>query len=81
MFPMFTLLKRFDPEQHANRWYMVMVQPTLLEETAVICAWGSRENDYQRTRIMPMGTLAEAEAFAAKIVAAKLKRGYVQIGA
>ena len=76
---MFTLLKRFDPEEHVNRWYMVAVQPTLLEETAVICSWGSRENDYQRMKIIPMANLTEAEALAAKIVNAKLKRGYEPI--
>ncbi|MCL4267625.1 MAG: WGR domain-containing protein [Anaerolineae bacterium] len=73
---MLALLKRFDPEAYANRWYLVMVQPTLLHSIAVICAWGSRENEYQRLKFLPMGTEAEAEALAAKIVAAKLKRGY-----
>lgn len=73
---MFALLKRFDPEEHANRWYMVMVQPTLFEDTAVICAWGSRETTYQRVKIIPMGDLVEAKALAARIVNAKLKRGY-----
>jgi hypothetical protein len=40
---MAALLKRFEPEENVNRWYLVHVQPTLFEPIAVICAWGSWE--------------------------------------
>lgn len=71
-----TLLKRIDPEQHINRWYFVTVQPTLFHPVAVITAWGSRENDYQRVKILPAASTAAAAALAKKIVATKVKRGY-----
>jgi predicted DNA-binding WGR domain protein len=43
---MFTHLTHVDPDENMNRWYTVMVQPTLLDPVAVITAWGSRENDF-----------------------------------
>lgn len=35
--PMRIVLIREEPEAHLNRWYVVYVQPTLLEPVAVIC--------------------------------------------
>jgi hypothetical protein len=66
---MTVLLKRFDPEENVNRWYMVHVQPTLFEPIAVICAWGSWETTWQQMRILPAGSLEEAQAAAEGIVA------------
>ena len=71
-----TLLKRIDREEHINRWYFVTVQSTLLDPVAVVKAWGSRENEYQQIRALPMTSWAEAETLAEQIVRAKLKRGY-----
>ncbi|MBP7042327.1 MAG: WGR domain-containing protein [Chloroflexi bacterium] len=71
-----TLLKRIDREEHINRWYFVTVQATLLDTVAVVTAWGSRENEYQQIRALPMASWAEAEILAEQIVRAKLKRGY-----
>ena len=34
------ILKRVEPEEKVDRWYMVTVQPTLLEPVAVVCAYG-----------------------------------------
>lgn len=76
---MTVLLKRFDPEENLNRWYMVHVQPTLLEPIAVMCAWGSRETSWQQMRIMPVATLTDASRLAQEIVAQKLKRGYIRV--
>jgi len=76
---MAVLLKRFDPEEHINRWYSVHVQPTLLDPVAVICAWGSWETNWQQTRVLPVVSFEEAEALAGKIVTAKIKRGYQRI--
>lgn len=73
---MHTLLKRVNPEQHMNRWYLVTIQPTLLEPLAVICAWGSRETNAQRVQVFPQESPEDAEAMAEKIVQAKLRRGY-----
>lgn len=71
-----TLLKQIDREEHINRWYFVTVQATLLDTVAVVTAWGSRENEYQQIRALPMASWAEAEILAEQIVRAKLKRGY-----
>ena len=70
------LLFKTDPAARIDRWYLVIVQPTLLDQAAVVCAWGSRKTSYQRARIIPVATITEAEAVAAKIIQAKIKRGY-----
>ena len=74
---MLTLLTRTDPDQHINRWYLVAIQPTLLDPMAVICAYGNRRNEWQRWRVLPMPDQAEAERVAEGIIARKVKRGYV----
>ena len=73
---MFTFLKRVDPEENIDRWYMVFVQSSLLDPNAVICAWGNRRNSYQQLRVMPVASQAEARARARTIVKQKLSRGY-----
>jgi predicted DNA-binding WGR domain protein len=71
-----TYLTRVEPENNVNRWYFVTVQPTLFEPLAVICFWGRRGTKYQRARILPADTAAEAEELAGSIVSQKLARGY-----
>jgi predicted DNA-binding WGR domain protein len=73
---MFTQLTRHDPDENMNRWYTVIVQPTLLDPVAIITAWGSRENDYQQVHIEPVESLQIAMETAEGIVQAKLRRGY-----
>jgi predicted DNA-binding WGR domain protein len=73
---MLTFLKRVDPEEHMDRWYMVFVQATLFEPVAVICAWGNRRNSYQQLRVLPAQSEGEAFTLAQKIVEQKLARGY-----
>ena len=73
---MFISLKRVDPEEHMDRWYMVFVQASLLDPVAVICAWGNRRNSYQQLRVLPAASQEEALARAAEIVKMKLARGY-----
>jgi hypothetical protein len=73
---MFAILQKVEPAEHVDRWYLVTVQPTLLDPMAVICAWGSRQNEWQQWRIFPAGSWEEANALAQKIVARRLKRGY-----
>lgn len=78
------LLIKTDPEAHIDRWYLIVVQPTLLDESAVICAWGSRRTAYQRARIFPAATAAtaaEAEALAQTMIEKRIKRGYTPVGA
>lgn len=69
-------LVRVEPEKNVNRWYNVVVQPTLLDPWAVICAWGRRDSSYQRVRVLPVESLLAAETLANKVVAQKLSRGY-----
>lgn len=75
------LLIKTDPEAHIDRWYLIVVQPTLLDKSAVICAWGSRRTAYQRSRIFPTDTAEEAEALAQEMIAKRIKRGYTPVGA
>lgn len=72
---MLTVMRRIEPEEHIDRWYMVLVQPSLFEPLAVICAWGSRQNSYQQVRVLPAVSEAEALALAHKIVSRKVRRG------
>jgi predicted DNA-binding WGR domain protein len=76
---MLTFLKRVDPEEHMDRWYMVFVQATLFEPVAVICAWGNRRNSYQQLRVLPAHSEGEALTIAQKIVEQKLARGYALV--
>ena len=69
-------MKRVEPIEQMDRWYMVIVQATLFEPVAVICAWGSRHTSYQQVRIISVRDEAEARALAGKIVAIKQRRGY-----
>jgi predicted DNA-binding WGR domain protein len=71
-----TTLIRVDPDKHMDRRYSVAVQPTLLDSVAVICVWGSRRSSYQRMRVQPTSTQEEAQQVAAKIIRAKMRRGY-----
>ena len=70
-------LIRVDPEQAMNRWYMVNVQPSLRDAWAVVCAWGSRETRYQRSRVIPVGSQDEAIKLAGEIIAKKIRKGYM----
>ena len=73
---MFTYLKKVDPEENMDRWYMVFVQASLFDPDAVICAWGSRRNSYQQLRVLPAASREEALETAQGIVKQKLGRGY-----
>ncbi len=71
-----THLTHTDPVRHMDRWYSVTVQPTLLDAAAVVCLWGSRRTRYQRLRVLPAASVAEAQAAAERIVRQKVRRGY-----
>lgn len=76
---MFAIMKRVEPEERMDRWYLVTVQATLFEPVAVVVAWGSRETTYQQLRVLPAESEEEARALAESIVMQKLKRGYMLI--
>jgi predicted DNA-binding WGR domain protein len=73
---MMTLLSHVDPAENLNRWYLVSMQATLFDPCAVVIAWGRRDNDFQRWRVIPLESMAQANQMAAKIVDRKIKRGY-----
>ncbi|MBN2147992.1 MAG: WGR domain-containing protein [Anaerolineales bacterium] len=70
------LLIRIDPAKHIDRWYIVLVQPTLLDRWAVVCAWGNRRNNYQRWRYLLAESKEAAEELAVRVVQRKLRKGY-----
>jgi predicted DNA-binding WGR domain protein len=72
------ILARVDPGARMNRFYWVHIQPTLLDEIAVVCAWGSRDNVFQQMRAIPVQDMKEAERMAAEIVERKISRGYLK---
>jgi len=69
-------LVRVDPEKRMDRWYAVFVFRDLFGTWAVACLWGSRRTAYQRQRLIPCATEAEARALAEQIVRRKMRRGY-----
>jgi len=73
---MHTVLTKVDAEKHMDRRYIVLVQASLLDPVAVICAWGNRRTTYQRMRVLPAASVAEAQATADKIIRQKVRRGY-----
>jgi len=75
------ILYRVDPKKLVYRWYVVWVQPTLLDRWAVICSWGSLRSNYSRQRAIPSESREKAEELAAKIVEMKLGKGYYKIDA
>jgi len=74
---MLALLQRVEPDENMDRWYLVTVQPSLLDDIAVVVAYGSRHTDWQQVRVMPAQSLSDAHHIAQNIIAGKLKKGYV----
>ncbi len=77
-----TWLERVDPGLHANRWYAVGVQPSILDSMAVICFWGSRETTYQQMQIEPFDDQDEAREAADRVIRGKMRQkgSYVIVG-
>ena len=72
-----TLLTRIDPEKRVFRYYQVNVQPTLVDDHAVVIAWGSLRTSYGRMRAISQPSPQAAEELAQKIIEKKLNRGYL----
>ncbi len=77
-----TWLERVDPEDHANRWYAVGVQPSLFHPVALICFWGSRETTFQEMQVKPFKDQDAAREAADKVIRAKVRQkgGYRIVG-
>ena len=50
---MLTVLRRIDPDENMDRWYLVMIQATLFDPIAVVCQFGSRHTAWQQTDHCP----------------------------
>lgn len=72
-------LTHIDPTKNMARWYIVGVQPTLLDDCAVICGWGRIGTAYERWRILPAKSKQQAHNVADNIVKKKVGRGYVRV--
>lgn len=78
------LLYRHNPTRNERRFYLVTIQPTLLDHLAVVRTWG-RLGGWSRSLATPVadgaseypeGYEAEAQRLVEKWIARKLKRGY-----
>ncbi len=75
------LLRCTNPEKHMDKWYSVRIQEqgTLFDQYVVVCAWGSRQNRYQKQRAIPVPNMVEGHKLVEKIIAKKIKKGYFPI--
>lgn len=71
-------LRRRDPTRRMARFYAVSVQPTLFGEWAVVRRWGRIDTDGRCSETWHAHPVP-AEVEAAKLVAAKRRRGYVDV--
>ena len=76
---MLTFLKRTDPLKHIDRWYRVAIEADLFGPCNLVRSWGNRRTSYQQTCVQPMPDEDSARQLAAKIVARKLRKGYVLV--
>lgn len=72
-----TLIK-IDPGKHMYRWYSVGIQGTLVDGITVIYGWGSLKSSFQQWRTIRVDTLGEGEKIVARMLATKIRKGYIQ---
>ena len=76
---MLIFLKRTDPLKHIDRWYRIAIEADLFGPCNLVRTWGNRRTSYQRTSIEPMPDEDSAWRLLNKIVARKLRKGYVMV--
>jgi predicted DNA-binding WGR domain protein len=76
---MLIFLKRTDPLKHIDRWYRIAVEADLFGPCNLVRSWGNRRTSYQRTHVQPMPDEDSAWQLVDKIVARKLRKGYVTV--
>ena len=74
---MFTILRRIEPDENINRWYVVSVQPSLIDSVSMVIAYGNARNAWQKLRVVPVDNYSEAEDQAQQLIDKKVARGYV----
>jgi hypothetical protein len=72
-----TLIK-VEPGKHMYRWYSIGIQSTLVDGLAVIYGWGSLKSPFQQWRTIGVDTLGEGEKIVARMLATKMRKGYIQ---
>ena len=76
---MLIFLKRTDPLKHIDRWYRIAIEADLFGPCNLVRSWGNRRTSYQRTSVWPMPDVDSAWQLVDKIVARKLRKGYVMV--
>jgi predicted DNA-binding WGR domain protein len=76
---MLIFLKRTDPLKHIDRWYRIAIEADLFGPCNLVRSWGNRRTSYQRTRVQSMPDEDSAWQLVDKIVARKLRKGYVMV--
>jgi len=75
-----TLLRKVDPSRNMRRFYVVEVSASMFGDSALVRSWG-RIGRVGSVRVDLFASPGEAEAARARLVAAKLKKGYRPVGA
>lgn len=71
-------LVKVDPIRHMHRWYSVGVQSSLVDGICVVYGWGSLKSAFQQWRILQVQSQEDGEKVVARMVALKMKKGYVR---
>jgi predicted DNA-binding WGR domain protein len=69
------LFRRINPEKNEARFYLLLVQPSLLDDYAVLRVWG-RIGGHQRQMATPCASAEEAQALARRLIRRRLQHGY-----
>ena len=72
-------LRRIDPDKNMARFYQVDVSPTLFGEWAVVRRWGRIGSDGRELEVW-YPEAASASKTVQRLVAAKRRRGYQDLG-
>lgn len=70
-------LTRLDPAQNMARFYRLSLEPAFLGDWALVRHWGRIGSQGQRC-LQLFASQAAAETAAARMVAAKCRRGYAE---
>jgi hypothetical protein len=71
-------LVKIEPGKHMYRWYSIGIQSTLVDGLAVIYGWGSLKSPFQQWRTIRVDTLGEGEKIVTRMLATKMRKGYIQ---
>ena len=71
-------LVKIEPGKHMYRWYSIGIQSTLVDGLAVIYGWGSLNRRFSRWRTIHVESREEGEKIVAKMLATKIRKGYIR---